>query len=292
MSGTGASVKLWHELEGFDQGTGSLTAWVNIPFLSAGEDTVFYLYYGNPGCVNQEYPEKTWDSHYVAVWHMNDATTSTIDDSTIHEYDATKKAANMPVESNGKIGKGQQYTRSSTQWEYIAVNDYNALEISGDFTVSAWIKPSTEQDMKVAGKHQEFSGDYFGYAINWNVGPQLKMSLRVDKGGFGYEYTYAGQTEPPNLWYYLTGVKRYGTNFLYVDGTQQAETGTQTLVNSDQPFCIGAWRTDIASANFDGIIDEVHVSDIGRSSTWIQTEYNTMNNPTQFVTIGPEESAP
>ena len=293
MNGIGTSTKMHHEVETFHQSSGDLLAWINIPVLSGSEDVTFYMYYGNPSCIDQEYPEKTWDSHYMAVWHMNDATASTIMDSTKNGNDATKKAADAPVEWNGKIGKGQRYNRTSTTWEYITVNNHDSLEISGDFTITAWIYPYTTENMKVAGKHQEFSGDYKGYSINWNInGPTTKMSMRVDGGGYNYEYIYADEAKQPNDWYYMTGVKQSGINYLYIDGIQQSETGTQTLLNSDYPFCIGAWRTDEASGNFNGIIDEVRISDIGRSPEWIQTMYNSMNNPTQFLSTGPEEPGP
>jgi len=291
MNGAGVAVKQHHEIETFDISSGKLVAWVNIINLSSNEDKIFYVYYGNPDCINQEYPEKTWDSHYKGVWHMNDATPSTIADSTSNGITGMKKAANMPVECNGKIGKGQQFDRTETVWEYITMNDLNKLSFSGDFTISAWIYPFNTQDMKVAGKHQEISGNYKGYSLNWNVnGP--KMSLRVDGGGYNYQYIYANEEEPPSNWYYLSGMKLSGTNFLYIDGLQQSQTGTQTLINSDYPFCIGAWRTSAASANFNGIIDEVRVSDIERSPAWIETEYNNMNNPTFFFIIGPEEPHP
>jgi hypothetical protein len=293
MNGAGVAVKQRHEIETFDVSSGKLVAWVNITDLSSNEDTVFYMYYGNPDCINQEYPEKTWDSHYKAVWHMNDATPSTIEDSTSDGITGMKKAANMPVEWSGKIGKGQQFSRTATVWEYITTNDLNMLRFSGDFTISAWIYPLTTQDMRVAGKHQEISGNYKGYSLNWELqGPGTKMSLRVDGGGYNYQYIFANEDEPPSNWYYLTGMKRSGTNYLYLDGVQQSQTGTQTLLNTDYPFCIGAWRTEAASENFNGIIDEVRVSDIERSSAWIETEYNNMNNPTLFLTIGPEEPGP
>jgi hypothetical protein len=289
MSGPGAATKWHHELETFNQTSGELVAWVNVPSLSSSEDTTFYMYYGNPTCVNQEYPEKTWESHYLAVWHMNDATSTTIKDSTINGNDATKKAANQPAEWSAKIGKGQRYDRTGSLWDYIAVNDPNALTFSGDFTISSWIYPYTTENMRIAGKHQDISGNYKGYSINWDLqGPGTKMSLRVDGGGYGYQYIYANEERPPNEWYSITGEKQSGTNLLFIDGEQQAGSGTQGLVNSDFPFCIGAWRTDVASANFNGIIDEVRVSSIGRFPAWITTEYNTMNN-NQFLTIGPEE---
>ncbi len=292
MNGAGAAVKLHHEIETFDGSTGALVAWVNISDLSSSEDTIFYLYYGNPDSINQEYPEKTWDSHYKGVWHMNDATPSTVADSTSNGITGMKKAANTPQEGIGKIGNGQQFDRTETLWEYIAMNDFNTLSFPGDFTLSAWINPLTTQNMKVAGKHQEISGDYKGYSINWNVGSTAKMSLRVDGGGYRYQYIYADEEKPPGNWYYLSGMKQAGTNYFYVDGVQQTKTGTQALVNSENPFCIGAWETDSESANFHGTIDEVRVSDIGRSSAWIATEYHNMNTPTLFFSIGPEEPHP
>ena len=40
---------------------------------------------------------------------------------------------------------------------------------------------------------------------------------------------------------------------------------------------------------FDGIIDEVRISDITRNSDWILTEYNNQANPVSFLFFGPEE---
>ena len=161
----------------------------------------------------------------------------------------------MPVEWSGIIGNGQKFDRTETIWEYITMNDLNKLRFSGDFTISAWIYPLTTQNMRVAGKHQEISGNYKGYSINWNLqGPGSKMSLRVDGGGFNYQYIWQNEEEPPSNWDHLSGMKQSGTNYLYLDGVQQSQTGTQSLVNTDYPFCIGAWKTDSASANFYGTI--------------------------------------
>jgi len=58
-----------------------------------------------PGCVNQEYPEKTWDSHYVAVWHMNDATSSMILDSTKNNNDGAKERQTDRLKRMERWGK-------------------------------------------------------------------------------------------------------------------------------------------------------------------------------------------
>ena len=43
---------------------------------------------------------------------------------------------------------------------------------------------------------------------------------------------------------------------------------------------------------FDGYIDEFRVSDIERSSSWLATSYNTMNDPSSFLSFGPEKPGP
>ena len=39
-------------------------------------------------------------------------------------------------------------------------------------------------------------------------------------------------------------------------------------------------------------MDEVRISAIQRSDNWITTSYNTINDPSSFFSMGPEESAP
>jgi hypothetical protein len=40
---------------------------------------------------------------------------------------------------------------------------------------------------------------------------------------------------------------------------------------------------------FNGTIDEVRISNICRNNSWINTSYNTMNNPEKFLSVGTEE---
>ncbi|GAH11312.1 unnamed protein product, partial [marine sediment metagenome] len=42
------TTKLDHEIESFDNVTGTLVAWVRIPTLSGSVDTDVYMYFGNP----------------------------------------------------------------------------------------------------------------------------------------------------------------------------------------------------------------------------------------------------
>ena len=60
----------------------------------------------------------------------------------------------------------------------------------------------------------------------------------------------------------------------------------ESLNTGDDDVRIGVWRTDF----FDGYMDEFRISDVERSSDWIQTEFNTMSDPSSFFFCGDEES--
>jgi len=68
--------KLDHEKEFYDSFTGHLVAWVRVPHLSSIDDTLLYMYYGNPEASSQENPTGVWDSSYVMVQHLKETTQS------------------------------------------------------------------------------------------------------------------------------------------------------------------------------------------------------------------------
>ena len=104
---------LAHEIDRYVNTDGTLVAWVKVNSLSSTEDTVIYLYYGRRGVIANPSSTDTWDANFKMVQHMNDATTSTIADSTSYGNDGTKKAANEPNEVTGEIAKGQDFDGSN-----------------------------------------------------------------------------------------------------------------------------------------------------------------------------------
>ena len=67
---TSDGVKFSHELEYYS--AGSLVAWVKVPAVSSTEDTVFYMYYGNPSASSQEDVPGVWDADYQMVLHLDE----------------------------------------------------------------------------------------------------------------------------------------------------------------------------------------------------------------------------
>lgn len=84
------SSKYSFEIEKYSATTGELVAWVKIPSLSSGSDTVFYVAYGDSGVVaSQEDITGTWDTKYKLVNNMMGASATACKDSTSNNNDPT-----------------------------------------------------------------------------------------------------------------------------------------------------------------------------------------------------------
>ena len=140
FTSTDGTTKLDHEIELFVSATGQLIAWVEIPSLSSTADTDIYMYYGNAGASNQQNITGTWNANYMGAWHMkDDPDNSTIQDSTSNNNDGTKRAAANPVEADGKIGKGQSFT--ATNSDYISTGATGlGFDYTDSWTIEGWVK--------------------------------------------------------------------------------------------------------------------------------------------------------
>ena len=78
--------KLDHEIRDWNPSTGHLVATVKVPVLSPTEDTVLFLYYGNPGCPDQQNRTGVWsDYEYHQYFHKDPNAGSQDEDNTIKD---------------------------------------------------------------------------------------------------------------------------------------------------------------------------------------------------------------
>jgi hypothetical protein len=66
------TTKLPVKVESFTSSNGALVAWVKIPVLSSGANTVLYMYYGNHGASKQQDSSGTWTDVYKGNWRRRD----------------------------------------------------------------------------------------------------------------------------------------------------------------------------------------------------------------------------
>jgi len=293
MNSAGAAIKLHHEIESFDASTGTLIAWINIPFISSNQDTTFYLYYGNPNSIDQSYPQKTWDSNYIMVQHMKDTTTLTISDSTVHNNDGTKTGANEPIQITGKIGNGQEFDGSNDR-----IDLSSPVIGTGVKTVSMWYYADGGTDTAVFSNCFEGgSSEDDGIGI-WHLGGNKIHFYLGDAGAPGvpghFMVTTSSAIATIGKWHYVTCSYDGTTLSIYINTTLAGSTttkGPNPEVAGSQNLRFGGRHLDSAY-NFNGKLDEIRVSNVTRNASWISTEYNNQNSPSTFLSIGPEEPHP
>ncbi len=97
-------------------------------------------------------------------------------------------------------------------------------------------------------------------------------------------------------WHYVAAnVTNWGSTpvkaALFLNGTQVGtSTGTRARTFHFNWTNLQIGKPGDSTRNFQGQLDEVHISTTARSPDWILTEYNNQNNPSLFHRVGPEES--
>jgi hypothetical protein len=281
MNNIGFATRLNYEIEKYDGTLGLLTAWVNITQLSSNEDTTFYLYYGNPTTLSQQYPEKTWDSNYVAVWHLGESSGSIVADSTSNKITGTANAG--ATISTGFIGDARNFDGSSG-----SVNLGTSPLLGGmpTYTIEAWVNPTS------------ISGERRIYDRGQSGSPNRVLFFQ-DGGKLRFQTNNNDNLEKPGVlsvgtWSHVVGtfIGSGGEIALYVNGIKiitTTSTQVEPTAGSIQTY-IGA--SVITSSKWYGIIDEVRFSKIARTSGWISTSYQNQNDPAGFLNIGPEVPGP
>jgi len=273
MDGTGVSTKLYHEIERYDGSSGELIAWVNVLQLSGDADTILYMYYGNSGCNSQQYPERAWDNNYRGVWHCSE-TSSTIYDSTFCDNDAMPRNG-LSQDEIGIVDGANKHDGNDDGAR--ASGSSSSLKITDDVTFEAWgnTTGSLERDYII---YKE--GTYCFRLENHKV---CMYTYTNDK-------TLGTTDINSEAWYYMTTVRDGSTNKVYVNGTQEGTySNSGSMDSNNNPFCIGVKVTEEHSWN--GHLDEIRISNIARSNGWISTTYNTINDPSGFMSFGPEVPA-
>jgi hypothetical protein len=182
------------------------------------------------------------------------------------------------------MGKAQNFDGSN---DYIDTVDF---DIDDDFTISLWINPSsTEYGQAFIGKHKSGEDENiltFAYWKGSNYkGYSFNIRNSVYRGGVintgWHQMVYVGEKISPTVTkatVYKNGAVLWQHNLSKVAGNVIG-----------RPWTIGQDWDSIRTDFFNGIIDEVRIANNIKSSEWISSEYSNQNDPSGFLSFGPEE---
>ncbi len=298
-SNNSESTILHHDLESYDPSTGSITAWVRLPNID--DDTTIFMHYGNGNVISNPSTDSTWDSEYLGVWHFNE-----------NAYDATSNGndgINFGAEAiNSKISGGMDFEYDDDDRIEVGTFDIESSEGNAvnTATISAWVYSEEFQangDGRIISKTTGHDNkDHYYMLSNYNNGTNNYARMRLKTDGAPttddgtITYYPSTSTWTAGTWYYFVmtydGSLASNNITLYLNGSIIGQTNKagDILRNSNTRVGIGN-QPGIATdprKRWDGIIDEVRVLNVARSSDWLCTEYNNQSDPESFYSIGTE----
>lgn len=285
LTASDASAILNYEVEKYDPATGQLIVWVKVPTVSATTDTLVYLYYGNPSPGLPRNPPGTWDQNYKSVWHLPDGSSLSANDSTSNGNNGTNIGV---AATTGKIDGGGFFVDSENDM----IDKSTAVAVDNNqVTISGWINMTTAGTKMIV---ELLNGSTAIQSFMIVGGNRIRLT-QVHNGSApnGAWETAIGDITANTLYHVAVTYDRSSTAnkpVFYINGVQKTIVAT-----NQQPGNIktGSNRVRIAGAGlFDGMMDEIRISNVIRGAGWIQTEYRNQNSPATFYTVGGEEESP
>ena len=286
MDGSGIASRFPYEIESYDSTTGHLVCWVNITHLSVTEDRYLYMYYGNPLAEKSQNNAELWGTNYVLVQHLNEDGVGIRYDSSIYGNDGVPQGYDGDEATDGIINGCDDFDGSN---DYITIDNDASLNITDKLTIEAWVRWEGNNAFNYVGivdRHNP-SGSLDSYFFGFNSNSRLHF------GTNGGNLQSSQTTWNIGQWYHI-GVTYNSDGLLgklYIDG-QEASLSSNTLdtmAGGDGPLTIGLRQQE--NLYFNGLIDELRISNVVRNTSWISTSYQNQINPTTFSSLGPEERA-
>jgi hypothetical protein len=283
------TTKLDHEVESFDNGTGTLVAWVRIPApgLTFGSDKVIYLYYDYATVpTDQQNAPGVWSNGYEAVYHLH----SNFFDSTANSRNATN---NSSANIAGQVADGQDFTPVSDL-------QLGAWSVSGtQLTMQAWARfdDFNQDDPRVVSKATTGSAQDHVFMLGLSGSGEQYLRMRIKTGTLDASGTTTlADTANPltiNTWYLVAGTYDGSNMQLLRNGSSVISTPKTGNLRLNSWEIWAGNNPNNASTNWaamDGKLDEIRISSVARSPEWLTTEYNNQNAPGTFImSVGTEE---
>ena len=212
------------------------------------------------------------DPYTAGLWHFDD----NAQDSSPNANHGTVYGATYV---DGKFGKALSFDGVD---DYVNIPDNPSLDITDDITLEAWIwirsfSTSEGLHMYVVGKDTTSQRSYgIGVDLVWKY-PQKPFFIVFD--GTTYKVAWGTTTLATETWYHIMGVFYASTGDLklYLNGVlEPTEPSTMdSIYSGTADLRIGARQYPGHKSFFNGIIDEVRISNIARSP--LDVDPDTLN---------------
>jgi hypothetical protein len=252
-----------------DSTAGRFAAKVRVASLSASDDTVLMMYFGNPSAPDQP-GTGVWDANYKGVWYGD-----SLKDATGNHNDLTVSSGTLATVP-GRIATAFQFLNPAAQLTTGAT-----VPGSASFSLSAWIRGEwSPQKQMASGYSQPVTVGNNAYEFTWDAVSGAGADARF--GNVSPLFSNPSRTLLGKQFYLFAMTCASGTFSIYLDGSLRSSGTVPNCNVGNQVLRIGGGAT----AFFEGRVDEVEYSTAARSKEYWYTKWLNEAHPEYFVTFG------
>lgn len=273
--------EMYCEIDYWDSGTEVACLWTSLAnwIIDSDTDEAVFLYFDNDhadsaytNITNTAAAEAVWDANFILVDHMkDDPDNAHTRDSTSNNNDGAKAAANEPVEAAGVFTPAQEFDKVND--EIVIAHAANQLLTTGGTLEALGDAYSYGENNRgrILDKSTGTAGEN-GYLFSHATSQRLQ--LNINNGG----YVYSG-TVPIGSFAHVSGRwDAAGTVTFTINGVVSgtpAASGNPVGITTLNALTTGN-RSGVTDSTYDGLLDEVRVSNIERSTAWLKSTYYTL----------------
>jgi hypothetical protein len=283
-----------------DHGTNEF--YVLIPRLTSS--TRIMMFWGNAAADPRD-PSSTPFStdDYVLSWSLEDEGNIAFDDSLTGSWGVK---ANGPTQIRGVVGKALSFNSASSQYVRLASGAYPPVNSPHTFTYEGWAKwsaaPSASTGIFGLSRGAWDSGSFVALATSGKI----IMKDGIEKPAASHSQTTTSAAPAVDKWHHLMMARNNATGVakLFIDGVQvlsatctyvrpdfyKANSGA--LTQSDYSFGAGVGRCTGYVTPFNGLVDELRVSQVCRGADYAAAVYKNVTDADGFMTLTDVSSDP
>jgi hypothetical protein len=275
--------QLSHELVAgtYSATTGAAEFHVKVPTVSASVTTNIYPFWGYSGAADTSNHTDVWSNGYVAVYHGGTSSSLVLNDSTVNANNLTNTGATAAA---GQFGGAFSVTPS----EYLADLTATGVPVGqAARTLEVWVNTAaTGGDNILLGTGS--SGNNFDIDFQGTDMYTFANGADVWTGSF---------SSMVGSWHHLAAVVPGGATA--INQTLYYKDGVAATTACGSGSCTGAYASTGSVIQLNGgagygtglapttaLLDEVRVSNVGRSAGWLATQVANQSNPSTFWSVG------
>lgn len=276
-----SKVVLPHTIERFDSLLSEGFAWVKVPEVKSGGQTLFWIYYGNTGDASEGASDgkSVFDADTVLAYHFSDGAKPPADASPAANH--ASNAVESATSSN--MGGGLRFDGNGLKVLNVPASPSLAFSDGGNMTWSAWFKPNVLQPAAIMFSRRDNAN---ALTIGLENGVPY---VEVTRNGASQKSS-PGNPVAANSWNHLAVVAEGPKITVYLNGSvySMLASGLPTL---NSPLVLGG--PGVAGVNgFNGEMDEWNLSKVARGAGYVAfaAAAQSGDRGTRILLAGEDES--